>query len=454
MAGAATTILASVVAFTLLAAGGISGWEYINSDDFCTYACHVHPEETHSHRKSAHARVHCVECHMGRSSTLHLVLLKSTHLREMWSMLTGYERPTHATTLRPAGEACESCHDPRTEHRDSVAVIKRYETDPPSSSTEYRLALRTTTDVQREIPWKAAGVHWHVGSDVEFASSDPQARTILWVRLRNPDGSEVTYVDATTGIALAGSAEARPRRMACYHCHNAAGHPFLNPVDVVDEALASGRIDRSLPGAKARAVALIKAAGGLSGPLPGRAEAVDKLLAENAIAMPAPTDQKELDLKFQEAMREILLANSFTAKGVTWETFPNHAQHRSTPGCFRCHDGKHFNEKGEAIRLQCTLCHDLPQVRLESGGGSVASTVVSGVWPPKSHNEPNFMHDHRVRADASCAACHGELAFGREGGNFCANPACHGRQWPAVDLNVRPAGNGTAPAGNSPQAGK
>jgi hypothetical protein len=32
--------------------------------------------------------------------------------------------------------------------------------------------------------------------------------------------------------------------------------------------------------------------------------------------------------------------------------------------------------------------------------------------------------------------CHGKLEFGREGGNFCSNPACHGRTWPEVNLNV------------------
>ena len=40
------------------------------------------------------------------------------------------------------------------------------------------------------------------------------------------------------------------------------------------------------------------------------------------------------------------------------------------------------------------------------------------------------------RLDDSCSMCHGKLEFGREGGNFCANPACHGRTWPGVNLNV------------------
>jgi hypothetical protein len=104
------------------------------------------------------------------------------------------------------------------------------------------------------------------------------------------------------------------------------------------------------------------------------------------------------------------------------------------------------NEAGEAIRLQCTLCHSLPQVTLENGKGSVPSLVVAGVSPPDSHNEPNFMHDHRFKLDESCAMCHGKHEVGREGGNFCANPACHGRTWPGLNLNVEFKPAASAPA--------
>ena len=46
------------------------------------------------------------------------------------------------------------------------------------------------------------------------------------------------------------------------------------------------------------------------------------------------------------------------------------------------------------------------------------------------------MHDHRIKLDDTCTMCHGKIEFGREGGGFCSNPACHGRSWPAVNLNV------------------
>jgi len=42
--------------------------------------------------------------------------------------------------------------------------------------------------------------------------------------------------------------------------------------------------------------------------------------------------------------------------------------------------------------------------------------------------------------------CHGKIEFGREGGNFCANPACHGRAWPGVNLNLETKTAAAAPA--------
>jgi hypothetical protein len=437
MMGAIGTLVAVGIGLALVGAAGIAGWEYTNSDEFCAVMCHsVHPEETASHNTAAHARVHCVECHMGRNSTLKLIAMKPTHFKELWGMIAGYERPLHASGMRPAREACESCHYPQTEHHDSLTVNKRYGTDPKSSEIDYRLTLHTTANTERETPWKVTGIHWHIANDVEFKSPDVQGRAIPWVQVTKPDGTKVTYVDPESKLSKEELAKLESRRMECFNCHNAVGHPFPNPADRVDEALAAGKIDRALPGVKSRAVALINAAGDLSGPMAERTAAVDKLIAADAAKSPVAAALKDKNLQFQKVMKDILLSTSFEEKGVTWQSFPNHAQHRDSPGCFRCHDGKHMNEKGEAIRLQCTLCHNLPQVKLESGGGSVPSVIVAGVSPPESHNEPNFMHVHRFKLDESCAMCHGKIEFGREGGGFCSNPACHGRAWPAVNLNV------------------
>jgi NapC/NirT cytochrome c family, N-terminal region len=439
MMGAVGMLLAGGIGLALLGAGGIVAWEYSNSDAFCANVCHaVHPEESRIHPQSVHARVQCVECHMGRTSTLHLMALKPTHFKELWGMVVGYERPVTSSTLRPARENCESCHWPSAVHRDTLAIKKRYETDAASSETQTRLVLHTGFGAVREKD--AKGVHWHIDNDVEFISLDPQRRTIPWVQVRKPDGSKVTYIDSSTKVTAQELTKHEARRIECFDCHNTVGHPLRNPADAVDDAIADGRIDRSLPSAKARAVSLIAAAGDMSGTQAERVSKIDKLVNESAAKAGGKPEDKDKEAKFAATMKRILLDTTFEAPGITWKTFPDHAGHKDSSGCFRCHDGKHFNDKGEAIRLQCTLCHDLPQVKREKGAGSVASTVAPGLVQPASHGEPNFMHDHRLKLDPSCAMCHGKIQFGREGGNFCSNPACHGRTWPDLNLNVQPSG--------------
>ena len=111
MMGAIGTLVAVGIGLAVLGAVGIVGWEYTNSDEFCAVMRHsVHPEESRPTTSAAHARVRCVECHMGRNSTLKLIAMKPTHFKELWGMIAGYERPLHASGMRPAREACESCH--------------------------------------------------------------------------------------------------------------------------------------------------------------------------------------------------------------------------------------------------------------------------------------------------------------------------------------------------------
>ena len=430
----------AVIGVTLLGAAGIAGWEYSNSNAFCATMCHdVHPEEIAAHKLGAHARVNCVECHMGRTSTLHLMALKPTHAKELWGMIVGYERPIASSTLRPSREACESCHYPTTEHHDSVAVNVHFATDPPSTQSRTTIMLHTGMQAIRQGYTK--GIHWHIQNEVRFVSPDPQRRDIPWVELTKADGTKVAYTDAETKLTPAQLSALQPRAMACYDCHNAVGHPFRNPANTVDDAIYAGKIDRSLPNTKARAVALIDKLGEVTGEPKAREANVDKLIADASAKAASPAELRPAEDKFNAAMREILLSVSFRETGLSWKSFPNHTGHADTPGCFRCHDGKHFNDKGEAIRLQCTLCHAMPQVMREDGKGTVASLVPekAGEKQPESHQRPNFMHTHADDVGPECEECHGTpLKRGKQGGNFCANPACHGRTWPGLDLSAEP----------------
>jgi len=430
MAGAAMTLVIGAIAVALLGVGGIVTWEYTNSNAFCINNCHkVHPEEPRAYAVYSHARVQCVECHMGRLPTLQLIGLKMGHYHELLGMFTGYQRPLAATTLRPARDSCEGCHWPSVNHDDKIRTKIHYEADPGNTEVRTRLVLHTGSGVAREKATR--GIHWHVDQDLQYVTDDVQKRTIPWVRFTGKDGPANVYFDASSKVGRAEMIEKGKRKMDCTDCHNATGHPFRNPADRVDQAMTEGRIDASIPSIKARALAIIAKASPLHGPMEEQIPAFRRIIADAAPQGELAPARKAAEAQFAQAMLKILELTEFEAPYVNWNSFPNHVGHNDFPGCFRCHDGKHVDEKGAAIRMQCTLCHDIPQVWIAGKLVTVPSTVAPGLTPPESHEATRFMHDHGSLVDDTCTMCHGPVKYGRDGGSFCANPACHGRKWPA-----------------------
>ena len=101
--------------------------------------CHsVHPEEIASHKTAAHARVHCVECHMGRNSTLKLIAMKPTHFKELWGMIAGYERPTARVRHAPGARGLRELPLAR---RPSITTASR----STSATAPIRRAAKSST---------------------------------------------------------------------------------------------------------------------------------------------------------------------------------------------------------------------------------------------------------------------------------------------------------------------
>jgi mono/diheme cytochrome c family protein len=102
--------------------------------------------------------------------------------------------------------------------------------------------------------------------------------------------------------------------------------------------------------------------------------------------------------------------------------------HKDSPGCFRCHDGKHLNADQEAIRLECNLCHSIPIVA--GPNDFVAELEISRGPEPESHLNPNWISLHRQVFDATCENCHTtDDPGGTSNTSFCSNSACHGSVW-------------------------
>jgi len=93
--------------------GSYRAFEYSESVAFCGQTCHtVMKPEFVAYQASPHARVRCVECHVGGGAEWY-VRSKLTGAYQLYSVaFNRYPRPikTPVHNLRPADETCAQCH--------------------------------------------------------------------------------------------------------------------------------------------------------------------------------------------------------------------------------------------------------------------------------------------------------------------------------------------------------
>jgi len=426
------------IAFVAVGSASILTWEYSNSNDFCTNACHkVHPEEPIAHKLSQHANVHCVECHIGRMSFFPSALEKSGHIAHAWSLLVGYERPTVAKSLQ-SSRSCESCHI-ETSHRDNtIRVIKHFDNDRANSESKITLVMRLIgRNFGRE---DSLGLNWHASGAVRYRADDKQRLDVTWVEATLPDGTKRVYenVRAKTGNPHSQTPAGSLRTMDCSTCHNRVGHPFPNPEDVVDAALGNGTLSRNLPYIKKHLMALIKQQ--FSTEQEARTQvrqAIDNYLAEYPDLTVKGIDNVRTYLTEREDRLVNLKVRSYfpESRHLSWESFPDNTGHRDGPGCFRCHNGRLQTAEGVPIPVNCTTCHSIPLVTRRDRVPTYYTDLID-VRKPASHRDPAFMAKHMDLAEESCEACHGSIKFGENDKSHCSNSACHAENWQYLDFDA------------------
>jgi nitrate/TMAO reductase-like tetraheme cytochrome c subunit len=404
---------------------GAYAWDYTNSPQFCGTACHTMPPEYTAYLTSPHARIDCVECHIGRGFIATRVTRKIGDVRHIVAQaFRRYEFPIQVKTLRPARETCERCHFPEKFSDDSLREIRRFQPDRNNTPLSIYLTMRTGGGSQRQ--GLGRGIHWHIENQVYFLAADEREQSIPFVRVVAADGTTTDYVDIEAGLDPASVNPSQLEQMDCITCHNRITHLILQPSDTVDALLARRVISSTIPEIRLKAVEVFRddypslelALNGIAG-LDGYYRVVypdfyqeNRPLIEQAI--------QALQQSFQESM--------FPEQKADWNSHPDNVGHKDAPGCFRCHDGKHLDAQQQPIRLECNLCHSIPVVAGPSD--FVAEIEISRGPEPASHLNPNWIGLHRDAFNPSCENCHTtQNPGGTDDSSFCSNSACHGTAW-------------------------
>ena len=400
-------------------------WDYTNSPGFCGTTCHTMPPEYTAYLTSPHARIDCVDCHIGKGFIATRITRKAGDLKHVFATaFHTYEYPIRAGELRPARETCEKCHSPAKFSDDSLRAIVHYADDKDNTNTTTYLILKTGGGTKRLGLGK--GIHWHIENQVYYLATDPEEQTIPFVRVVNDDGTQTDYTALGSKVDPASIQTGQLKEMDCITCHNRITHLIYQPEDSLDQLLKQGVISAEIPEIHKKGVEAIRASyATVDEAMAGIAALADYYQGTYPDFMAQNRDLVDNAIRvIQETFRNSV----FIDQKATWDSHPNNVGHRESAGCFRCHDGKHLTSESQAIRLECNLCHSIPVVA--GPGKFIADIEISRGPEPQSHLNTNWIQLHRDAFDASCSNCHNTAnAGGTDNSSFCSNSACHGAAW-------------------------
>jgi len=388
----ATFLLLFVV---ISAAGSYKAYEFTESTAFCGRLCHtvMNPEHT-AYQLSPHARVACVQCHVGPGATWFVKSKLSGSRQVFATIFNTFPRPipSPVQNLRPAQETCEQCHWPKKFYGGQLKVFSHYASDEKNSLRQIRMIIKTGGgDPATGAP---EGIHWHmnIGNKIDYVAADDKRQVIPYIHVEDMYGRVTEYYAKDSTLSKNQIAKAPRHHMDCVDCHNRPTHIYVPPDQAVDQSLLARRLDISLPFIKQEAVAVLAA------PYKSTDEALRAIAGglRSFYETKYPDIARSKQLEIRNAITEIQQIYSRTAfpdMRLNWQTHPDNLGHFYFMGCFRCHDGQHVSANGRVLSRDCNQCHTLM-----SGSEGLATLAA-----PPSFQHPVDLGD---LTQVNCSDCH------------------------------------------------
>jgi hypothetical protein len=346
----------------LSAVGSYEAFHFTESTEFCGTICHrVMDPEYIAYQHSPHARVRCVDCHVGSGADWY-VRSKMSGLYQVYAVLANnYPKPipTPIENLRPARETCEECHWPQKFYAHKLRLERHYLNDEENTQWDIRLKMKIGAD--HSALGLTEGIHWHINQDVkvEYITSDNRNEELPWVRYTNLKTSEsIVYQDEDNPVDDSLITASNIRTMDCIDCHNRPSHSYKPPAFFVNDAITGGEIPHELPGIKSLSMEICAEEFTTS----DSARQYIRERIEEYYESDYPeifTDQRELVEKAIKGLQSAYSENIFPDMKVRWSAYPNHIGHLEFNGCFRCHNDTHISDSGKTISKDCNLCHTI-----------------------------------------------------------------------------------------------
>jgi nitrate/TMAO reductase-like tetraheme cytochrome c subunit len=350
-----------VVFAAVSAAGSYKAYEFTDSVHFCGQLCHtvMNPEFT-AYQLSPHARVACVDCHVGSGAAWY-VKSKLSGVRQVFAAtFNTFPRPipTPVHNLRPAQDTCEQCHWPKKFYGGQMKVFTHYAEDEKNTVRQIRMIIKTGGgDPATGAP---EGIHWHmnIANKIDYVAADEKHQIIPYIHVADLQGRVTEYYAKDSTLSKDQIAKAPRHHMDCVDCHNRPTHIYVPPDQAVDQSLQARRLDRTLPFIKQQAVTVLTGSYATSDAArQGIAKGLDDFYESK---YPDIAKSKQLEIRNAVAeVQQIFQHTTFPEMKVNWQTHPNNLGHYYFGGCFRCHDGQHVSSDGRVLSRDCNQCHTL-----------------------------------------------------------------------------------------------
>ncbi len=354
---ARTILIFTVINILFLAVASSRMLNFMEEPEFCGTACHsVMSPEWAAYQVSPHSSVKCVECHVGEG----LSGLVKSKINGTWQMISVtfdlLERPipTPVNPMPSSHETCENCHSSKKFYGSKVKSIVHYASDEASTPKYSTLVLKID---EGEEAGKA-GIHWHTNkaNEIHYASLDDERKEMLWVDVKQPDGSFKRFTNKKHTITDDSFDD--ERTMECIDCHNRVAHIYEDPKDAVDKRIRKGLIDHSLPFIRREAYGAITSSFATADK--GKDAIRNHIIGFYRNNYPNLLGSKGESIdKAISTLQDAYATNIHFSMNVDWDTYPSFLGHKSESGCFRCHNNDLIDEGGTPIKNECTMCHSI-----------------------------------------------------------------------------------------------
>ena len=392
--------IGSAIFLFLSSVGSYEAFHFTESVTFCGKICHsVMVPEYSAYQSSPHARVACVDCHVGPGAGWY-VRSKLSGLYQVYAVTLGsYPKPipTPITNLRPARETCEECHWPEKFYARELLVQKHYLADENNSEWDIGLTLKIGGTYSEQA--LTEGIHWHINPNVkiEYKASDDRRQQIPWVKFTDLEtGKSIIFKDQDQPLKQEQLDTLETRVMDCIDCHNRPSHDYNPPAFFVNNAITAGAIPKELPMIKSLAMDLCGTDySSTDTAMIAIKDGINSYYKENYPEI--FSGKKYLVDKAISGLQASYKKNIFPEMKVKWSAYPNNIGHLEFMGCFRCHNDTHQSADGKVISKNCNLCH------LINAQGRPDTLQVTSIENSLEFHHPNGDDSWK---EAMCVDCH------------------------------------------------